>query len=71
MQIAKGVHAAVVALTAAADELSDDDLEMVVGGLARALVDAPALVPVIEPAAAPGPLGAFPPADVHLEPSPA
>jgi hypothetical protein len=70
MQIAKGVPAAAAAIASIADELTDHDLETVVGGLARALVDE-AVRAAVHATPAPQPLAALGQADVQLEPSPA
>lgn len=71
MQIAKGVPVAAAAIASIADELTDHDLETVVGGLARALVDDTVLAAVHASSAPPQPLAALGQSDVQLEPSPA
>jgi hypothetical protein len=69
MHIAKGVPLTAAAIASIADELTDHDLETVVGGLARALVDEAVRAAV--PVTPPQPLAALGQAEVQLEPSPA
>lgn len=71
MEIEKGIPAAVAAIASIADELTDHDLETVVGGLARALVEEAVLAVSPIPSAPPQPLAALGQPDVHLETSPA
>lgn len=69
MRFAKGVPEAAAAVASIADELTDHDLDAVVGGLARALVEEPALA-ALQATSSPRPLTALA-ADALLEPTPA